>query len=551
MYISDVVKHRLEQAKDEVPQNIFTNNSSYYSQLNYQYQNYMQTVVKSCLAYSTGTVGDGGNSVLGLNTGKAIVSSAVKMVLGDKIFFKGDKLNVSFFNDIYAPSTNFRKLLSQAVTNVLSCGTTLLKMNIDNRGVCRGVSYRLDRTLFSVNEDEDITSATFFIASFGDMAKDSGNDKTFYWLVERRYYNEKSGLPTVVYKVFSRSGSGESPILPSPYGEGISFNNLPKQMRKELYKMGVRELNKEFPLPFFDGLGVWLIKRTAVNSVSPDLPFGDPLLYGCLNLLWAEDRAFQGLVNDVENGSGTVLIPQTMLHNIAKEIKLADPDEYEVMVDDLNRRPSVNIEYIKSSSMDAEQQKPTSVQFEIRAEKYSAIFDLYKKDIASSCGFAPSSVFPHLADNTVKTATETNAEENLTRATIHDIHEQIIPPFVRFLKEVLYQRQFPLCNGDYDISLHLNDYIGNKLQADDNLRQNVNAGIVSQRTAIRAQSNGTEEEVERELAQIQEEKKTENAFFNDVNTFNEVDYEKGGGINGNTNLDDRADGGKDTADSLE
>lgn len=94
--IPKYLKSYLETKRDAPGEN-FINNSTYYSQLDYMYINYMNSVVRPCIAYGTGVSDFGANSRLSAKTGKTIIDRATSLIIGDKIFFEGNDTTVKFF----------------------------------------------------------------------------------------------------------------------------------------------------------------------------------------------------------------------------------------------------------------------------------------------------------------------------------------------------------------------------------------------------------------------------------------------------------------------
>ena len=92
----------------------FINNSTYYTQVDYMYQNYMLNVVRPCIAYGCGVFDGIGRQHLSACTGKSIVDGASRLVVGDRVFFEGEDTTRAFFCDIWQGATNFFKFLLRA-----------------------------------------------------------------------------------------------------------------------------------------------------------------------------------------------------------------------------------------------------------------------------------------------------------------------------------------------------------------------------------------------------------------------------------------------------
>lgn len=516
------LENYLSDAKWRKPFESFVNNGNYYTGINYFWVTYLSNVVRPCIAYSTGVVDGTCNNALSLSTGKALVDGATRLVRGNKIFFEGNDLSCNFLSDIWAPQTNFNKFLSKLFNFVLAGGTSVIKINTDIKGRNKLSPVRIDRSLFSVNEDGDISECVFYITAFNAISNKDGDDN--YWLVEHRYF-DKDFNPCVKYKVFKKSGVANAQVLPSPFSNGIGYEYLPRAIKRELINFGVRKLNVDIRLPYHDGLGVWGVTRTAVNSAVPDVALGDPLLYGVLDLLWSMDIVFSGSLVDVLNGEGKVLVPKQFLGDITKRLKSMFPGQnINIATEELDGGGDDSFVYLKTDIFDKDKQSPTLVQFDIRADQYGAMLDMYAKEAAVRCGFSPTSIFPHLTpDNSAKTATEVTAEENLTRASVKEFHDIVLPVINRALREVLIQEGFPP-----DVSLKLSDYIGNKIQFDANLRENYRAGLVPKEVAVQQINNLNNAETKEYLRKLEEDANNGGGMFNDNNYYGDMNGDSKG-----------------------
>ena len=517
--IPEYLESYLSSYKYRKPLDNFVNNSNYYININYFWQNYMLSVVRPCIAYGSGIVDGVHGNLLSMSTGKAIVRGATKLIRGDKLFFEGNQVSCRFLSDIWAPSTNFSKLLTRTVEFMCTGGSSLLKLNKDLKGRYSFSSFRLDRTLVSVDENGRVNDAIFYISLLSSLKSDGYTDET--WLVEHRKYN-KEGVPVIVYKVFTKSGIANSVVLPDPYSAGIPFKNLSPKIQRELLIKGIKSLNKETVLPF-KNLGVWKLDLTATNSAIPDSTFGDPLLYGILDLLWSIDVVFSGSLIDVLNGEGKIIVPKQFIADIKARLNSMYPGQnLNISTQELDSGGDESFVYIKWDGFDKERQAPTPVQFDIRTEQYKGMLDMYIKEMAVRTGFSPTSLFPHLAgDLSAKSATEVTAEENLTRATVKSIHDLILPTLNEAINEVLRLEGF---KGG--VRLKLSDYIGNRIQFDANLRANYQAGLIPKKIAVQQINNLSLAETEQYLKWLDEDMSAGQVDFNDTNYFGEMNGEE-------------------------
>lgn len=504
-------------SKSKPPMADFINGSTYYSELDYQFISYMQNVVRPCIAYGSATSDWDVNSSLSAGTGKAIIDGATRLVVGDKVFFEGDDVTRQFFSDIWQEDTKFLNFLSRAERFKYVGGSAICKINTDSRGRNYLTAFRIDRTLPSFDETGNIVGCVFFISLLNNFNR-TNEAELQYWLTEERKYNA-SGEKVIVYKVFARGGVAQAPVLPSPYQNGMEYNSLPPSVKRRLREMGVPELNREIGLLYKDGLGVWKLDATPTNSCMPDVPFGDPLLFGAMDLLWSIDVVYAGSMIDTLNGEGKVLVPAQFLRETLTRLEQNNPGvQWNITTAELSRYGAENFVYVQPSGYEKEKMTPQPVQFEIRAEQYRAMWELYQKEAVVRSGFSPTSIFPHLTpDNSAKTATEVTAEENLTRASVRQAHLLDIPVFNRMLKEVAYQEGLSA-----EIELKLSDYIGNKLKFDENIRQNLAAQIIPREIAIQQVNNLSANETQDYLNKIEEDSKSQafgSSMFNDSNYF--------------------------------
>ena len=538
--IPKYLEQYLNNTKYRLPFDSFVDNSTYYSQLDWQWQSYMQTVVRECLSYATGTTDGLYGTQLSTATGMAIVKGATRLIVGDRLFFLGDDDSSRFLSDVWAPYVNFDRVLSRSVLYALGAGTSLLKINIDSQGRSTLVPSRIDRTIFTMNENGEITDAVFFISA---LTKTKNDGDPNYWLVEERKYNDR-GQKVVIYKAFVKGGIANAPTIPSPYIKGVPMQNLPRSIRETLDRMGVKKLNEEIPLPTYDGLGVWVLPASASNSCVPESPLGDPILYGTTKILWSIDVVFGGSIVDVLNGEGKIIVPKQFLQDVLGKLQNQYPNtNFSVTTTELNEYGDDSFVYVMPTNFDKDKQAPLPVQFEIRADQYAKMLELYERLAAVRAGYSPSSIFPYLTqDASVKTAEEVTAQENLTAASVREAHRNMLPVLNRALREVLRQEGF-----SPNIQLQLGDYVGNKLRHDENVRANYTAGLTPQKEAIKQVHNLTDSEADEYLEKIQEERRTEEersmeAYARQLNDYSKQTAQPSGfGVGGSGDEDQAGD----------
>ncbi|MDE7406472.1 MAG: hypothetical protein K2M89_06340 [Clostridiales bacterium] len=497
--IPQYLQSYLDKKKDS-PYSNYVNTSEYYANTNAYVMNYLNRVVRQCMAYANGAQDGAYNSGLSANIGYTAIKNATKLIKGDKTIFAGDDHATAFLSDTWAPYARFDIFLEELISYTLAGGTALFKLNKDSLGRCSLSASRVDRNTFTVVDNGDIVDVTFMLTLLSSTTSNNVNEAL--WLVERRYYAEDR-KPTVVYHVHRKSGIAGNETMPNTDGEGLPYDALPLVAKQAVERLGI-ELDTPMELPYRDGLGVWASLNTATNSCVPGLRMGDPALYSTLDLLWSIDTVFSGSLIDVLNGEGKVLVPKRFLGNINAAIQKALKARPDYGTLDAVDEGDSGFVYV--STPHDKDFPPTDVQFDIRSEQYRGMWELYLKQFAVAFGYAPTTLFPYLQDASPKTAREVTAEENLTRASVQSAHRLLIPELNRAIAEVLYQAGF---KGK--ATLQLSDYIGNKLMRDENLRQNYAAGLIPHETAVQIANGLSAKETAEYMAKIATEQK-ETAF---------------------------------------
>lgn len=499
--IPKYVEQYLSQEWRTPPDN-FIDFSSYYAGLDTYFMTYMRNVVRPCLAYSTAVSDLITSAGCKMNIGQTIKRTAVRLIKSDRVMFEGEDADCHLLSDYWATSVNFDRFLESAIDYMLD-GRAIIKLNKDAKGRCVPIATRIDRA-YAVTDDSGEVYRVICFNTFLTTQKYAKGISHSYWLVEERFFKGKR--PFVRYKVQMKQGNARSDILPTPTGDGIAYKQLPDEVKTIVDSRGIK-LNAAIPLPFRDGLGVWCLTPTANNSCVPGMAIGDPLLYGSLDLLFAVDCVFAGTLTDVLNGKGKILVPKKYLKTIRDDLSAMGYTDLSAAR--LARTDALNDEDETLVYVYTEHDKdftPQSVQFDIRSEKYRGMLEMYLQQIVSHCGFSPTSIFPFLADNSARTATEITAEENLTRATVQSMHSMITPVINRLLDEVLYQFYSDI-GKEYDrhVNVKLSDYIGNPIQRDNNVRQNLASGLIPQEVAIKKVNGITDAETREYVKKIKEE----------------------------------------------
>lgn len=486
------------------PRQSWVDFTQYYANLNAYFIDYMNNTVRPCVRLATATRDLAGQH-LSMGIGYALKKAAVQLIKGDGLMFNGDDKATEFISDIWAKKSHFERTIEVAIDHTCAGGTSLLKTDISFNGRVSLSSYRVDRFYATVDCFGEVVEC-ITLANLVSAQK-STDGIGAYWIVEHRFY--KNGEPFVVFKVHTNGGVATTNSLPSVYGPGIAKRALPSHVLRAVQSLGI-ELNTPMRLPFREGLGARLLLQTATNSTVPGLTMGDPLLYGAQDILWSIDTVFCGSMIDVINGEGKVLAPSRFISQVKDALNKQGHKVTESRAATWGNNDD-GITYLMTER--DKDFNPTPIQFNIRAAEYSAMFEWYLRQATAHAGFSPTSIFPFLADNSARTATEVTSDDNKTRATVSSWHNLNLPTINEALEEVLYLEGF---KGK--ASLQLTDYIGNKIQRDANLRENYNAGAIPQSVFVQKVNGLTDAETDEYLAKIkQEQSERQSAAFAGLN----------------------------------
>lgn len=478
----------------DAPNHSWVDFSQYYAQLSPYFLSYMNNSVRPCVEYATGSYTKS-NAHLSLNVGYAIKKAAVQLIKGEGLMFNGDDTATAFLSDIWSKKTKFGRNLGLAIDNTVVSGTSVLKTDIDAYGRVSLSTFRADRFYATVDCFGDVCECVTLVNLLTTQKSETGIDGA-YWLVEHRQY--KNGKPTTTFKVHTNGGIANAATMPLIYGPGLPKSALPKSVLRTVNAMGI-VLNEPMMLPFKRGLGIRLLLNTAANGTVPGLTMGDPILYGSLDVLWSIDTVFCGSIIDVINGEGKILAPSRFINEVKE---LLEGNKIKV-TETRAERWGDNDDGITYLATERDKDfPPQQIQFDIRAEKYSALLETYLKMATASAGFSPVSIFPFLTDNSTKTAHEITSYDNKTQATVSEWHRLNLPTINDALEEVLYLEGF---KGRSE--LQLSDYIGNRIQRNEDLRRNYESGAIPHDVFIQKINGLTDAETKEYLVKIQAEQK--------------------------------------------
>ena len=409
---------------------------------------YYMNAIRRVLHWYQGFVPEIHNPTVGIpstNIGNTIVKEITKLIIGGDVFFENkyrEKSNendkniktstdltpvnktLNKFNE-WSDKYHFQNTLKEMIEYAAAGGTSAAVAYVNNEKDLYLATYRIDQFFYRVGFSGEVVDYTGFIAFYtakidnGIGRKDT--DANFY-LVERRYYG-KDFKPKIMYSIHRSMGNvttGQSFDITQT--SELKWEQLPRTIQKALknnfpnVKFGIEE-----DITFTKDLGVTILKWTAENRI-PEIKMGESVLLNIIAYLQAYEYAEACMWTDMYLGRGKVIVPEMMRN--PTESPMSYYGGYDSAM------------FTKMPMMNADEQKPISIQFELRAEEWSRVRNNIAEKIASTIGVSGSDLFSYLRDVSggSKTATQIAAESQKTISYIYEKRSLIVNAMNSFVK---------------------------------------------------------------------------------------------------------------------
>lgn len=512
----------------------FVNRSLFYASVKSEYREYMVRWVQNYLWWYDGYVPYFHNSDQGIfstKIGTAIVNGAARKVVGGRIYFKNANSEkpvkdvetgkyiinkaLSYVSSEWADKVNFSREIKKAVTFAAAAGTALLKLDKHGEKLTPK-ALRFDSFYPTIGFNGQIIDLVCFLKDFTRISDVKNNASKFesIYVVEHRYftdYTEADGRvthnkPVVSYEIKRANGTITSGQDYSTTGQSVNWEELSRTMRRELAKAfnGI-SFNKPIPLPFVNHLGAEIVNWTDCVSALPELPFGDSLLFNIMPYLQSYDYYWSAFNTDMYLGRGRVLMPKYMGSSGNNKAQNSGLD---------------SMLYVKVETVNPEDQKPTPIQFDLRADDWQKIRDTIIQNIAINTGMNVATIASFLNDTTGnRTAREISTEESETALFVEDKREIIEKPINRLLKLVTLHQGFT-----DDVVIRWSETgLTNIYARTDMLATAVSSGFVSKQTAMQMfRQDDDEYQQQEEWERIKEDQESNSMNYGGM--FNDGDF---------------------------
>ena len=473
------------------------------------YRYFYETDVRRWLQWYDGFVScvHGGNTgIISTKTAKTIVNRSADAVFTGGVMFgnadspqllddNGNSIALSIISDKWAKHANFEGKLRRVCRFAMAGGTALLKLNQAKDGKLWLDTYRTDRFFAVLDASGRVERVKAILTTYQGATK-SGEG---YALVEERYYKSTLLRKRVAVRTFSvyRAVSAESGNVLS---SKMTWKTLPHPMKDYLreHYASIR-IDEEQILPF-PSLGCYAFRYTDGCDRYNGVEMGESMLDTILQYLLSYDYYFSALNTDMYLGRGRVIAKKLMRN------PKGDTQNFNAGLD--------SFMYEEIPSLTTEEQKPTPVQFDLRAADWKEIRNNLLESMAFSLGLSVGTLASFLNDTSNRTAREISAEENETTRFIEARRAMFEIPANECLRDVcLYFGLTDMVIVRWSLAGQTNV---------DNLSQRVvneyQSGARSLKSTVQALNPDMDEhQVDEEMGRIEQDQGKKNAaIFGDI-----------------------------------
>jgi len=418
---------------------------SFYALVPAEFKFYYMNVVRRCLNWYHGYVPEVHAPSVGIpstNIGTMIVKEVTKLIYGGEVFFENkyaEKTNkesslegglapinetLKRFNQ-WSDRYNFQTTIKQYIEYGAAGGSSALVTYINEDRELFSLPYRIDQFFYTVSASGRVMSYTGFIKVYTAEASQGANRQerqiNFYY-VEERFF--KDGKPFVKFSVKRSNGnvtSGQNFDIRST--DDLQWEQLPKSIQQMLkrdfpgMKFGIN-----IPIEHTSNLGVYIFNYTAVNRI-PEVKMGESVLLNIIAYLIEYEFENACMWSDLYNGRGKVMVPAEMRNPTESAASYYQGFDKDI--------------FTKVPYSNPQDQKPLSIQFELRAIEHAASRNNTTEKIAATIGVSGSDVFSFLRDVSggSKTATQIAAESQKTVSYIYEKRALIKAALNEFVRE--------------------------------------------------------------------------------------------------------------------
>lgn len=384
-------------------------------------------------------------------------------------------------------------ILTEAFSYSISTGRGLMVVDYNSNTSNTTVRcFDLFRHFLTLNLDGSIKQVDLYVKKADITALSA------YTMTERRYFN-REGKPCVKNIIVKASWQNER-ITDTDLIEYAKRDELPPEVF-EMFE-GIK-FYQEIELPFENTLGVYRVDNTVFNNLYPNSKIPMSQFLFIQDLLVENDTTRTYKEIDKHFGRGRVIRPEWMNYG-----KPANP--YEGLPNVANRiympqgQTQRDLIFTTYPSKSLEEQKPISVQFDLRTEQWRNEINGVVGDICAAFGLSVLDYDPRLLVTGQRTDDEINALTDITRATVEEkrgIAQKEINDMLSLIGKL---------NGTTDLFIRWSlSSILNPSKNADLIQKQLAMGVISHEEAVkRSNPDYTKKELQEELNRIAKDRES-------------------------------------------
>ena len=428
----------------------FINNSLFYPLVPHQYYDYYNRFVRRYLYWFDGYVpyfhkSDSG--IMSTRLAYTLCHSLADLINGGTLMFdnpeelSSKKLSYNsrdkdgsdalefvekWSDDVDLPNKN-----GTTIEFALAAGDSVIKLNSDGETLYP-IPLRKDSYFLDVDFRGKVTAFTGMNYSYARMNQvgDTTAQQTedyFYILEERKY--DDNGKP--IYRIFAKAGYGNlttNKAIDFRKVNELKWEELPKDFRKSIKSEYPNvKLGEWYDLPL-PTIGIYQYKNTNNVSFLPQVPFGESLLSNLEPYLQSFDFYKSASMTDQSLGRGKVLVPKGLQGRQGSAGENVAPNHYRALGQEM---------YNLQEYVDPSQQKPLSIQFELRAKDWADIRTNILQDISIQIGISVRTIASFLEDGSEKATAREISVDDKTSIFVENKRTLFRKPLNQMLQDVL------------------------------------------------------------------------------------------------------------------
>ena len=395
----------------------------WYDGFNPTFHNQNSGIFSSRLAYTIC------NKLAGLINGGTLMYDSPYDLSDLKIEYKEGKepLNALEFIEEWSYDVDLTNKNNTAIEYSLAGGDSVLKLNSDGKDVYPTVM-RKDNYVVDTDFKGMVTGFMGVVYTYTKMTKNTSNDdnsrQDFYYLLEER--KMVNGKPQ--YRIFVKVGYGNlttNKDISFETVQEVQWDSLSKDVRKAIKDNYPNvTLGKWYDLPL-KSLGIYLMKASDGISFLPQLPFGESILSNQIANLQTYDYLKSIVATELYLGRGRVLLPESMQN----PSKTNNVNQYDGLDSGM---------YNLMKYVNAEDQKPISIQFDMRFDSLEKAEKLILRDVAMGLSISERTLSNFLTDGSEKSTAREISVDDATATFVENKRSLYRKPLNLMLDDVQY-----------------------------------------------------------------------------------------------------------------